>query len=228
MVSVRQESRVFAIFDVDKTILPGYSIIDFARFLTKNGLFKPDQWYVMEQIIAIYKQNHDYNKFADQLVETYARGIAGQDVEDISQMSSKFWIERMTTIYPFIHPTMQELTRLNAEKIAISGSQIESIFPLLQFLQFNAAFTTQVSKSEGKYTGVVAINAASQSQKEKIVADIMATIPTGALTYGYGDSIADIAFLALVTKPTVVGTHDKVLNEIAIGKGWEIETSHES
>lgn len=228
MVSVKQESQIFAIFDVDKTILPGYSIIDFAHFLMEKGLFKIEQWHTMEVIIDTYKKDHDYNKFADQLVKTYARGIAGQKKEGVVQLSSEFWINRLTTIFPFIHPLMRELAELDARKIAISGSPIESIFPLLQFLRFDTAYATQVLESKGKYTNTVAINAASQFQKERIVAEIMATIPTGALTYGYGDSIADLAFLSLVTKPTVVGTHDKVLNAIAIKKGWKIETSHES
>jgi len=120
---------------------------------------------------------------------------------------------------------MRELA--NAKKIAISGSSMESLVPLLEFLGFDAAYTTQVSMTNGKYDSEVEVNAASQAQKERIVAEVMAGIPEDAVTYGYGDSIADLTFLSLVTNPTVVGSHDKDLRKVALEKGWKIETSHE-
>lgn len=221
----RYTEAVVALFDVDNTITPDYSIIDFASFLTKKGNFDSAQWAAIEDLKAVYKVDRDYNKFADNIVLAYGRGIAGQDVEGIATLSSEFWGSRIETIFPFIHTVMRELG--DAKKIAISGSPLESLAPLLQFLGFDAAYTTKVKISNGKYESDIELNAASQSQKEMIVADIMAEIPEDTVTYGFGDSVADLAFLSLVANPTVVGTHDKDLQQVALEKGWKIETSHE-
>lgn len=212
-----------AIFDIDGTVQPGYNIFHLADELAKKGLFDQGALDKMVQQMKAYKAGSiDYNTFADLWVATYAEGIAGQDVRVVDAFSTKLWQTRRDTVYTFVHPLMNELRRAGSRTIAISGSPEESLKPLLELLRFDEWYTTQVARSNGQYTSRVQVNAASLAQKEGIVARVFDTIPPKTITHGYGDSVADLAFLKRVTHPTVVGTRDEELHAIAKQNGWPI------
>lgn len=212
-----------AIFDVDKTMFPGYSIIDFAEFLAKNELFKMEEWREFERLIGEYKKgSFGYNDFAVLIVDSYARGIVGQGVEEVNNLSNIFWQERITTIYGYVRPLLHDLFRENVEIIVVSGSTKESVWPMMDKLKIGKSYCTEIANDGGVYTDQVVVNVASHEGKSKVIKTILDDIGGDVKTYGFGDSVADLSFLELVDNPVVIGTHDKELEEVARREGWKI------
>jgi phosphoserine phosphatase len=215
------EQKRLAIFDIDKTLTPGYAIIDFAKFLVDRGFFNPDSWKSILDDVASYREKSiTYNQFADLVVEHYAQGLSGQLTEEINRMAVEFWQERLSTIYPFVHGIFDLLSSLNIQTLAISGSSRESLEPLLAFLGFHRAYTTEIKQEDGRFLPEVAQNMASESQKQKLVQDIFKEIDGSAESIGFGDSIADSTFLSMVSIAVMVGEHDSDLLRMGQENNW--------
>ena len=216
-----EKKRVVAIFDIDNTLLPRYSIIDFAEFLAKQGLFDQATWKEIEGAIKEYRDKKiTYNQFADIIVALYARGIAGQEVAQIEELSNSFWEARLATLFPYVKEVFTVLKEVGAHTIAISGSTLESLLPLIQHLEFSQVFCTQVGKEEGHFVDRVDLNVASEVKKEEIVEGIAEHLSDEVHSVGFGDSIADAAFLRHVLFAVVVGSRDDELLALAQEKKW--------
>lgn len=214
-----QESFV-AIFDADKTLLPDYSIIDFAKFLSQRNHFRKSTWNLFEILLLQYKNKRiEYNAFADEVVRLYGEGIQGQSLQTIEGLSTLFWQDRVMTIYPFVPLLFRSLRDISAVCILLSGSTQESLQGLLSLFRFDETFTTLIEKLGKSYSSRVAVNAASETEKCKAVQTIFDKYPN-AVTFGFGDSVADLAFLNRVQYPVVVGSHDPTLQQRVIEKGW--------
>lgn len=219
MITPPQE-RIVAIFDADKTLLPGYSIIDFAKFLTQHHCFQQSTWKQFEQLLEDYKEKRiGYNTFADEVVRLYAEGIQKQSIQTVENLSKLFWRDRITTIYPFVPPLFRSLRDISAVCILLSGSTQESLQGLLSLFRFDEVFTTQVEKLGKLYASQVTINAASEREKWKTVQTIFERYPN-TITLGFGDSAADLAFLDRVQHPVVIGSHDQMLQQRVKERGW--------
>lgn len=214
----------YAFFDIDKTILPGYSIIDFAHFLSAHDRFKPSCWESISSGIEHYKKGQfTYNQFADIVISTYADGVCNQSVTDIDNLSQIFWSKRINTIYPFVDPLFKKLHAENANLVAISGSSIESLKPLLEKLKFDTSITTEIEIKDGQYLNRVKQNVGSHENKQKIIQEYFKGINrNGSYLYGFGDSVADLSFLSIVDLPVVIGDHDQELNKVAQRNGWKV------
>ncbi len=221
MDAERTDRKMVAVFDIDKTLLPGYSIIDFAQFLVEQGLFKRESWEQIQEGMKRYKAKEvNYNQFADLVVEKYAQGLAGQEVMAIEAFSHVFWEVRLATLYPYVTELFARLREVGAYTIAISGSSYESLLPLFQHLNFSQIFSTQVLKDGGRYTDQVELNVASEDQKTKVVETILSLLGEEVDSMGFGDSIADAAFLRHVGLAVVIGTHDAELLALSQEHGW--------
>ncbi len=216
---VEKEQPVVAIFDIDKTVLPGFTIIDFARFLSEQGRFSMESMQTIDELLRV-KHTMTYNEFADRIVETYAQGIKGQSVEDVAGQSELFWKDRFKTIFPYVHTVFASLEEVGARRVAISGSTEESLAPFLRAFGFDQdSVTTKMVCEHGVYTGEVRLNAASEERKREIVSELFGHIPPGTRTIGFGDSVADLAFLERVDTAVVIGKDEDLL-KVGSLRGW--------
>src|SRR5258708_30231777 len=137
----RNNPEIVAIFDIDKTLLPGFTIIDFAKFLAAQKTFTEAGSQAMDKAILDYSNKSiDYNQFADQIVNSYALGIGGQDLQAVEEQAKIFWEQRFATIFPFVPGLFDLLERISAHKIAVSGSTADSLAPLIHRFAFHEAF----------------------------------------------------------------------------------------
>jgi len=212
-----------AIFDVDKTMFPGYSILDFALYLKGESRFNPGEWEEFQRLITEYKSGGlGYNEFAVLIVDSYARGLAGNNIEEINMMSQTFWNERVMSVYGYVVPLMQNLRDLNVGIVVISGSPIESLLPMFRKFDIMHYYTTEIDTKNGKFLSKVKINTASHEGKLEIVRKIFEEVDSNTTTYGFGYSVADLSFLELTNKSYVIGDHDKDLVEVARREGWRM------
>lgn len=217
-----QNLRILAIFDIDKTLKAGYSIIDFARYLTEIGKFNNEELSRIDVGLQQHKAGElDYNAFADLIVDAYSKGIAGQKEDELLTHSDSFWEQYSRGIYGYVEDLFRQLKEMNAETVAMSGSDKWSLAPLLSMLNFTRNFVTDYEVVEGVFTGKVVRNAASLSGKEELVKRAIGDGEYDVI-FGFGDSVADLAFLRLATHAFVIGRNDQNLIAEAEEKGWVI------
>lgn len=221
--------ETLVIADIDYSIKPGYAIIDFAEHLVNAGMFDEEEWMLLVEGIEKYKRKEMlYDDFADHVVEKYCAGLKGQSVEKVEYESEKFWEERFESLYAFTVPMFEYLRSIDSRVIAVSGSSIESLKPLLSLLEFSEVITTLARSNQGIFDGEIELNMASHKYKNDRVAEIFDGLSEDVLTVGIGDSVADLSFLRRVDIQIVIGRRDNKLLAEAVEKGWKVVVEPET
>lgn len=212
-----------AIFDIDGTLLPGITIMDFPEFLAHKNLFNKSSLAAIKTAMSKYHDGKtDYNIFIDRVVEEYAKGLKGEMVDIIQVEANSYWKSKLESVYLFLKPFLEKLHARGGKAIVLSGSENNSLKPFLEAFDFDEINTTQIGITNEKYSGTVIFNAANLNNKRKKVAEILAKYPKKKFFYyGFGDSEADYAFLEHVDQPVVTGQQDKILQKyIKENKHW--------
>lgn len=218
-----KNKRLIAIFDLDGTVMPGITIVDVPRFLSKKFLFNPSSLNKIDYLKKSYSDKQvGYNQFIDGVVEEYAKGLENLKVKEVQKGINEYWKEKIKTVYPFLNNVLKWIRSVNGISIVLSGSEYYSLLPFLKKYTFNQINTTTIEVAGKKYNGKIKFNSANLNNKKIIVNKIYKEFPKENYFYiGFGDSVADLAFLSKVNQPIVVGIHDADLqNKIHKNSNW--------
>lgn len=220
--------RSLAFFDIDGTLTDGFTIVSFAGFLFHKGCFNPSSLDLIEHDTALYlgskRGEGDYFEFVVNLVDHYAQGLKGQEVDYIRSLSSSFLetaLHNQISGYK-IHgfaPLLVEMINPVATTIAISGSTEESLIALTAYLGFQEINSTLISKKQGRYTGKVDRNLAISGSKRQLVNTYLAGGVNLEKSFAFGDSVQDVPILEVVGNPFVMGGNPELQN-IGRQRGW--------
>ncbi|HKC04693.1 MAG TPA: haloacid dehalogenase-like hydrolase [Patescibacteria group bacterium] len=226
----KPEKPVYGFFDIDGTLTEGFTIISFAEFLTDKGFFDRTSWEEIQDDLKSYgkstKDDTAYRKFALDLVNHYAKGMAGQRVDEINLQSEKFFDEAILgqikgySILPFSKDLVQTVG-LQANTVAISGSPLESLAPLTKYLGFQELRATTIEVNAGVYTGIVLVNLAIDSAKQQVLSEYLNLDIDTENSFAFGDSPHDLPLLQAVGNPFAMGNNSALLN-VARERGYEI------
>lgn len=87
-VEMERATKTVIFFDIDNTLVRGFSGLHFAKFLTELGLFHQDSYEKMQADFANYRNKKlDYRNFAIIIVDHYSEGLKGYRQEDIENAS---------------------------------------------------------------------------------------------------------------------------------------------
>ncbi|OGM75748.1 hypothetical protein A2210_02355 [Candidatus Woesebacteria bacterium RIFOXYA1_FULL_40_18] len=217
-------------FDVDGTLIEGFTITSFAQFLNQKGFFSGESWRSMQESLITYtktdKGKKAYRRLAIDLVRAYAQGLNGQKVEKIFNQGDAFLEEVLSGVIPEyrIYDFSRELVKVVgrvARTIAVSGSPIEPILPLARYLGFSGVEATKCRISTGYYTGEVDLNLALDTAKRKLISRYLEKGINVQLSFAFGDTHHDIPVLEVVGNPFVLG-NNQLLHQIGKKQGWTV------
>ena len=207
-------------FDIDGTLVKNFSMLDFAKYLTKKGKFKKEKLNLMISLFKEYKNKKiNYDNFANEFLKTYAGGIEGNIQKDIYGEAVKFVESNKLNFFDY----SRELFNLMSGKtqtIAVTATTEEIMKAIQKKLPFDIIISSKLSVQDGKFTGDLDKNLTSKEMKMKEIHQYLQKIPVNFInSFAFGDTTQDLATLELVGHPIVLNPNSE-LKDIIKDKGW--------
>lgn len=214
--------RKAAFFDIDGTLVKGFIICAFPEYLSKNGFFDHESNKRIRELILQYKKGEiDASFAAQEIPREYARGIKGQNKENISNQAVRFMKEYEKNVFPYAKQLVELMNENGFLTIAMSGSPIEAI-EKLDFLGFKGFYGSEMSVVSGTYDGTIRMNLVTIESKSKLLDNLIQAQNIDIdSSFGFGDTEQDAPMLTKVRYPVAVNPNNE-LRKIAEQKGWTI------
>lgn len=210
-------------FDVDGTLLRGYIIQSFPRYLADNGYIQTKYANKIDKIITNYdKKKIEYREAAERVAILYALGLKGKHKSEISLWSKEFMNSYVpSNILSYTKKLISHIKNLVDIIIAVSGSPIEPIKEL-KFLGFDQLFGSLIESENGIYTGKVVANLILGEKKAQTAKKISKELNIDLTrSVAFGDTDQDAFLLNMVGLPLAINPNKK-LRKICSLKDWLI------
>lgn len=187
-----------AFFDVDQTILEGFSGSDICIHFEKIGVFPRGFAEWDGKMVAKYKRGEiSYHDLAHQILSRLTSYFQGKTTEEVANLMEQYAGLITHKIFPWVHPVVDALKNKDFSIALVSGSTEPFIRIIAKHLgaRYVAASTPEIKS--GIYTGVLA-RFLNGEEKVHAIKDVVSQ-ENPRITFGFGDSTGDIAMLERVT-----------------------------
>ncbi|MBU0758527.1 MAG: haloacid dehalogenase-like hydrolase [Nanoarchaeota archaeon] len=199
-----------AIYDIDKTLYNGYSTVEFIEYLHKKRLFRQENYNNIMQLLEGLKTGEtSYFRTAHQYVMETAEGLVGQDKDKINVFAKEFFDR--SRLFSFSEDLVRIMKKYHYYNLILSNSLIEVLSPIKDYLRMDGLLGIELETSQGKYTGNINSEMHFESGKKGTLAKFLKSNRfTLDMSFGFGDSEHDIAFLEDVKNPVVISPRDEL------------------
>jgi len=218
--------RSCAVFDVDGTLLRGFIVQSFPRYLADQGVISKGFSDRIDEVVRSYSRGAaDYRHAAETVPAIYAEAIRGVEEATVTGHAEDYMRGHVPVS---IHPYARDLVRAVRGKvdlvIALSGSPTEPI-QYVKPLGFHHAYGSVFEARDGVYTGKIDWNLILGERKAEY-AGIIAEKHGFSLrrTAGFGDSDQDAQTLQATGLPIALNPSD-AMREICRARGWRMYTT---
>lgn len=210
-----------ALFDIDNTLVDGFSIFFFSDYLLAVGLFDSEAREAMKEDFERFRAGRiDYRQFAIVVVDHYSLGLRGNREDSVLEEGRNFSRQYQSLLFPYAESLVSTM-KANGYTMAISGAPKEAFEPLAQKLGIDESHLLEAEVQDGIYTGRTKINMALDEEKIKVV-NGLGNQYDYKNSFAFGDSIHDLPLLEAVGNPFIVGGGDLNLRNIAEQRGWSL------
>jgi putative phosphoserine phosphatase/1-acylglycerol-3-phosphate O-acyltransferase len=210
--------HIGAFFDLDKTIIQGFSVINFVKKRILSG--KVTSKEAVNQFIGIVKYMYKDNKFEEMLLDTIS-SLKGVEEKEFIELGEE--ISNELKIYD------ESIELINAHFLMghtvsiISSATIYQVKPIAEKLDIKIIKCNLFKVNEGKFTGEIegpicwgegkADAARELSKKYSLVLN---------KSYFYTDSYKDLPLLEIVGNPRPINPDPELVN-ISLKKNWNVK-----
>lgn len=221
-VEEEKSTNSVVLFDVDNTLINGFSIMRFARHLFKRKVVTSRVYTQLRQDMKLPKNTHEeYTHFAVEIVSHFYAALGGKTAGQIDEEGRLFLQDYQKHLKPFARELVEEM-KGQGQTIAVSGAPKEAFLPLARKLGIQKTHLLEGEIANGVYTGAVKVNMALGNEKEKAVAEITGTGFNRQSSFAFGDSSHDLPILLAVDNPFVVRRRNSDLVTLARSNGWPL------
>lgn len=218
----RENSRIAAFFDLDKTVIARSSTFVFSKPFFDQGLIT--RRAVLESSYAHFMfllSGADHDQM--ERMRTHLTSMcAGWDVAQIQSIVAETLHE---LVDPLIYAEAVDLIadhRIRGhDVIIVSASGEEVVGPIADALGASHTAATRMEVVDGRYTGAVDFYCYGEGKVTAIEKLAAAEGYDLSRCYAYSDSITDLPMLTAVGHPTAVNP-DRNLRREATARGWPI------
>ena len=212
--------RIAAFFDVDRTLIAGFSALQFLRDGLGNGLVSPaDFAAALGTAVRFQLGQVGFSGF----VTGTAGMLRGRDEAAFAEIGERIFRDRLATeIYPESRSLVQAHRRKGHTLALVSAATRYQIDPLARELEIPHVLCTQLEVQDGHFTGqVVRPTCYGQGKAQaarSLARKLRLSLPK---SYFYTDSDEDLPLLDLVGQPRPTNPNRR-LTEIATSRGWRV------
>jgi len=212
--------RVAAFFDVDRTLIAGFSALQFFRDGLGNGLVSPGDFAAAVGTAVRFRLGQvGFSGF----VTGTAGMLRGRSETEFEATGERIFRERLATeIYPESRALVQAHLRKGHTVALVSAATRYQTEPLARELEIPHVLCTQLEVRDGRFTGAV-IRPTCYGQGKAQAARAFARKHRLNLkrSYFYTDSDEDLPLLDLIGRPRPTNPN-RGLAEIAASRGWPV------
>jgi putative phosphoserine phosphatase/1-acylglycerol-3-phosphate O-acyltransferase len=212
--------RIGAFFDVDRTLIAGFSAFQFLRDGLGNGLVSPsDLAGALSTAVRFQLGQVGFSGFVTGTVGM----LRGRSEADFAAIGERIFHERLATeIYPESRALVQAHQRKGHTVAIVSAATRYQIEPLAREMEIPHVLCTRLEVHGGRFTGDV-IRPTCYGQGKAQAARALARKHRVSLpkSYFYTDSDEDLPLLELVGRPRPTNPNRRLL-EIATSRGWPV------
>lgn len=221
-VELERVTKAVVLFDIDNTLVNGFSIMRFARHLFKRKVITSRVYTQLRQDMKLPKNTHEeYTHFAVEIVSHFYSALKGKPSSLLEGEGKRFLQDYQKHLKPFARELVEKMNG-QGQTIAVSGAPKEAFLPLAEKLEIQKAYLLEGEIANGIYTGAVKVNMALGHEKEKAVAEIIEGEFDRQFSFAFGDSSHDLPILLAVDHRFIVGRRDLSLVDLATSRGWPI------
>lgn len=212
--------RSIALFDIDNTLVRGFSVFHFADFLQTKELFPSHIRQIMQNDYEALDQGRwDYRRFATEVVNHFYIGLEGVSESEVITAGKDFLPLYRLHLLPYSDHLVAMMNSVGLT-IVISGAPKEAFRPLGKSLgiEVSKSYLLEGGVINGIYTGKTKLNMALDNEKRRAVMALTEEFDFGR-SFAFGDSIHDLPLLEVVENPFVVMRDIELMN-YATDKGW--------
>jgi putative phosphoserine phosphatase/1-acylglycerol-3-phosphate O-acyltransferase len=216
LISEPDGDRVVAYFDLDRTLIAGYSITALALEKMWSGSLSPKRIIAHAGIFLGWGLGRsDYH----QLLQATVKGLVGMTDSEMVELGERAFERRLR---PLIYEEARRLIDAHKNKghevaIITSATRYQTQ-PIARALGIDEMFCTELEVNEGIITGNVTpcYGAGKQAAAEQHLLDRQADFSDA---FFYTDSCEDLPLLEVVGRP-VVTNGKTALSKLATTRGW--------
>jgi HAD superfamily hydrolase (TIGR01490 family) len=211
-------------FDVDGTLLDGFIIQRFPRFLADAGVIQTRYPDAIDQIITEYSEGTTtYRSAAEQIPKLYGAALLGHTEDEVQDYARTFMQQYVPrTLFPYAKELVKRMHDVTDVVVALSGSPVEAVSVL--DLGFDVILGSTFETTERRYTGHVASNLILGEVKAECTVALSRDMGIDlARSIAFGDTEQDAPLLHLVKLPIAV-TPNQLLQTICHRFKWKILT----
>lgn len=213
--------RSAAIFDLDRTLIPGSSSTIITQHLVRKGVATDRKIPFSEALGEIYERFGE-NWLMMQPAKLAARAASGWSVEAVEAACADAAHEVVANLAPFARFVIEDHVEAGRLLVLATTSPECFVTPIAKLLGFDAVVATKWRSKNGEYSGK--LDGPFLWGREKAEAVLhWASLNNVDLTrsYAYSDSYFDTPLLDSVGNPVAVNP-DPQLTPVALVKGWPI------
>lgn len=212
--------KIAAFFDVDRTLLAGFSASAFLKDKISNeGL---SIGAVARAAVSTLRFGAKQTSFPTFLEETSTNLIGLSETELLEQGERVFAEHLITDIYPESRALVEAHQRRGHTVAIVSSATHFQIDALAKELGIEHVLCTELEIKNGKFTGRVQRPACWREGKAEAARGLATNFDVDlSESYFYTDSHDDLALLDLVGKPRLVNP-DSELSRIGSRRGWPV------
>jgi putative phosphoserine phosphatase/1-acylglycerol-3-phosphate O-acyltransferase len=217
----RKGPRVGAFFDLDGTLVAGYTALVHTQDRLRRREVLPGDFLHMMRLAAEYRLGR---REFDSLIEAAARTARGQLAEDVEEMGERIFRQ---SIADLIYPEMRDLVRAHQRRghtVVLSSSSLSmQAEPVARYLGIDHVLCNRfVADEDGVLTGEIERPTIWGSTKASTVQAFAAEHRIDLTwSYFYADGDEDLGLMYLVGNPRPTNPGPQ-LTRVAARRGWPV------
>jgi len=220
VLQAEEGKHIGAFFDLDRTLIKGFSATKFLQARLLSGKMKNREIIAQFSGALVYAVG---NKNFASLAAIGAKGVKGIKEELFLEVGEEVYYKHLAQA---IYPESRALVAAHFAKghtvAIISAATPYQVIPVANDLGIDHVMCTKMELVDGKFTGNIVEPACWGEGKAKAAHDLVASLDLDlSKSYFYTDSAEDLPLLEIVGHPVCINP-DKQLSALSYQNGWPV------